>query len=72
MSHLDLFTGELPDRDGLPVLEGRPPFLRRKSRKPRLELVEQPPCRECGGRVGPVTRMCAACHFEGWWPPVGS
>jgi hypothetical protein len=70
VSHLDLFETE-PDRArDLPVLDGKVPFfLRRKPRRP-LVLVEQPACRKCGGVVGPLTRMCAACHFRGWWPPV--
>jgi hypothetical protein len=27
-------------------------------------------CPECGYPIGPVSRMCAACWFRGWWWPA--
>lgn len=26
-------------------------------------------CPDCGDPVGPVTGICARCHFSGWWWP---
>jgi hypothetical protein len=70
VSDLDLFperSGGVFDLELFPALEPRRLFFPRRRRPRRLELVDYPPCPDCGGLVGPVTGMCAACHFRGWW-----
>ena len=48
----------------------RPWYPWRKRPKRKLVLGEPTTCDTCGGFVGPLTGICAACHFRGWWPPV--
>jgi hypothetical protein len=42
-----------------------PPWLRRRP----AERWRGWTCGECGGPLGPLTGMCAPCHFRGWWWP---
>lgn len=34
-----------------------------------LDEPEATFCPNCGDLVGPVTGLCARCHFAGWWWP---
>jgi hypothetical protein len=72
VSDLRYFGGESSESSDLalfPAVVRRPFYPKRKPGRQRLVLVKQPPCPDCGGVVGPVTLMCANCHFRGWWPP---
>jgi hypothetical protein len=42
---------------------------RRPAKRKRLSWPDPTPCPVCGYPVGAVTRICARCHFSGWWWP---